>query len=87
MNDVPLNTLRDLKRALKSIGFGVKLKAYSEFTAATYVRLSDRMVLPELFFDEDQRLGWRPLIDFLTANKAPVQAIGKAAGVTGLTEH
>lgn len=82
-NKPKLETLADLRKEIKKLGYNVKTKTLSFGRHATYVSPSGR----ELTFNVATSKGWeqwKPLLDFVKDNREEIKHIGKSEGVRGL---
>ena len=79
-----MNTLNDLRRIIKPLGFNVKTRSLSWRQHATYVRLADKAELTGNVFTPETLAQWKPILDFRRDNRAALQSLREATGVIGL---
>ena len=79
-----MNTLNDLRKIIKPLGFTVKTRSLSWGQHATYVRLVDKAELTGNVFTPETLAQWKPILDFRRDNRAALQSLREATGVIGL---
>lgn len=80
-----IKTLKDLRAALKPLGYGIRTKRLSWGPQATFFLLADEShaLTYDVFTPELLRL-WTALFTFLREHAEELKAIHKAEGVYGL---
>ena len=76
--------LSELRKELKAIGFKVKIESLSFGKYATFTNM-DGHTMPSIFFGEEHRLKWFPLIDYRTVNHERLVELTKSDYICGLT--
>lgn len=77
-----MQTLNEVRKALKKIGFKLKIETLSWGRHASYVdSLGERM--PQIF-DKESLSYWQPLIDFRNTHKDELKAIAKEERIIAL---
>ena len=79
-----MKTISELRKAIKPLGFTVKIRSLSWRPHATYIRISDKAELTSNVFTPESLAGWKPIMDFRRDNKAALQALRESTGVYGL---
>jgi hypothetical protein len=76
--------LSELRKELKAIGFKVTTKSLSFGKYATFTNM-DGHTMPSIFFGEEHRLKWFPLIDYRTVNHERLVELTISDSIRGLT--
>jgi len=76
--------LTELRKELKAIGFKVKTESLSFGKYATFTDMNGKS-LPSIFFGEEHRQVWLPLIEYRTNNNARLVELTKSDYICGLT--
>ena len=79
-----MKTISELRKAIKPLGFTVKIRSLSWGPHATYIRMSDKAELTSKVFTPESLAGWKPIMDFRRDNKAALQALRESTGTYGL---
>ncbi len=79
-----MDTLNELRKAIKSIGFGVRTKQNSFGGSATYYHIETGEKLNSNVFTAEKLLLWKPLFDFRKANNESLKRIRIYEDCTGL---
>lgn len=79
-----MQTLAELRRAIKPLGFKIKTQTMSWGRHATYVRLSDNRELTYNVFTPEDLAQWNPLFDWLRDHTAEVLQVGATEDLRGL---
>ena len=79
-----MTTLKELRAALKPLGYGVRTKRLAWGPHATFVRLSDGHGLTYDVFTPETLAIWSPLFGWLREHSADMKAIHKNERVFGL---
>jgi hypothetical protein len=80
---IHIQELKDLRKALKLIGFNVKTKTYSHGQHAHFTN-SVGNKLPTLFFTQEELAEWQPLLDYLDGHKNDLISIKHNEQIYGL---
>ena len=76
--------LSELRKELKAIGFKVKTESLSFGKYAIFTNMNgDKM--PSIYFGEEHRQQWLPLIEYRTNNHNRLAELTKSDYITGLT--
>ena len=79
-----MQSITDLRKALKLIRFNVKTKTYSHGRHAHFTNsVGDK--LPTLFFTQEELAEWQPLLDYLDDHKDDLISIKHNEQIYGLT--
>lgn len=78
-----LNTISDIRKAIKPLGFNIKTKQYSYGIHAAWFRLEDKRELPTIF-TEATLAEWQPLLDWRKEHKEELTAIKNSGLIYGL---
>lgn len=83
-----METIAELRKALKAIGFKVKTEKMSWGRHATYQDLEGN-TLPFIYHGDGvySNAHWEPLNAFLLGNKTHLRELGKKENITGLQIH
>jgi hypothetical protein len=84
MKNNTFETLADLRKAIKPLGFKVKTKSLSWGQHATYARISDGVELNGNVFTPETFAEWKPLFDFFKENTEQIKNLREATGIIGL---
>lgn len=76
-----METLTDVRKELKALGYGVKTKSVSWGRAATYTK--DGVNMPSIFTHETLPI-WKPLIDWRKDNREQLKIVRNNEDCTGL---
>jgi hypothetical protein len=79
-----MNSLNELRKELKAIGYNVRTKTYSWGQSVRYFQISDGRELPTIFTKESLE-HWQPLLKFLRDNTARLKELNKRTKIYGLT--
>ena len=79
-----MKTISELRKAIKPLGFTVKIRSLSWGPHATYIRISDKAELTNNVFTPESLAGWKPILDFRRDNRAALQALRESTGTYGL---
>ena len=79
-----MKTISELRKAIKPLGFTVKIRSLSWGPHATYIRISDKAELTSNVFTPESLAGWKPILDFRRDNRAALQALRESTGTYGL---
>lgn len=84
-----MENLSDVRRELKAIGFKVKTETFSWGRSATYTDLLKNN-RPTVYYGDigvNSLAYWKPLNDFILANKSDLETIGWKEEIKSLTFH
>jgi len=76
--------LTELRKELKAIGYKVKTETLSFGKCATFTD-SNGLSMPSIYFCEEHRLKWLPLIEYRTVNHDRLVELTKSDSISGLT--
>ena len=78
-----MNTLKELRKELKAIGFKLTIKTLSWGKHATYKDINNNE-LPSIFTIESKKQ-WQPLINLLTKNNDSLLKLSKEQNIIALS--
>jgi hypothetical protein len=81
-----METLNELRKELKKIGFNIKTKTYSEFISATFIHIESKQELSFNCGDSSSWDLWKPLAVFCQEHKNDLLQIKNNEKITGLTK-
>jgi hypothetical protein len=70
-----MNTLTDIRRAIKPLGFKVTTKTTSYGRHATYIHIESGEALTFNVFTPEKLAKWKPLLDWRAAHKTELQTV------------
>lgn len=79
-----MNTLSDIRKAIKPLGFKLKTERLSWGQHATYVHIESGMEGNSNVFTPELLAVWKPLFDWKTANRDQLQHVREETGCIGL---
>ena len=79
-----METLNDLRKAIKPLGYKVKTKALSWGPHATYVHAATGEECTANVFTSDTLAKWLPLFDWIKANADNLRSLREKTGTVGL---
>lgn len=79
-----MDTLNDLRKAIKPLGYKVKTKTLSWGPHATYVHAATGDECTANVFTADTLAKWLPLFDWIKANIEPLRLLREKTGTVGL---
>ena len=79
-----METIQDVRKALKPLGFNIKTVSTSWGKAATYIHTESAARLDFNVFTPEQRETWKPLFDWQSANGDALKRVRKNENCTGL---
>lgn len=78
-----MQTINELRKALKPLGFTVKTKAYSHGTHATYESLDGNKLTYDVFTQETMPI-WKKLFIWKEEHRNALKALRENTGIIGL---
>ena len=79
-----MQTINDVRKAIKPLGFGLKTKSMSWGKAATYTHLASGAELTGNVFTAETREKWIALFDWRKANREALDVVRKSEVCSGL---
>lgn len=79
-----MESLADIRKAIKPLGFSVKTKSTSFGKHATYIHKESGQELTFNVFSPELLERWRPLIEWGKAHSKEIDAIRKEESIVGL---
>jgi hypothetical protein len=79
-----MNTIAELRKALKPLGYGIKTKSLSWGPHATYFRIHDKVELTGNVFTPETLAEWLPLFDWIRKNVETLRDLRQKTGTVGL---
>jgi hypothetical protein len=79
-----MNTIAELKKALKPLGYGVRIKTLSWGPHATYFRVEDKTNLTGNVFTAETLAKWTPLFNWIRDNAETLRELRQKTGTVGL---
>lgn len=79
-----MNTINDIRKAIKPIGFKVKTQSLSWGRHATYIHIDSGQELSFNVFTPDTLARWKPLIDWIKTNNNALEQIRESSDIRGL---
>lgn len=79
-----METLSQLRAAVKKLGFKIKTESFSWGRHAIYVHAESGRPLAHNVFTAEELERWNPLFTFIREHKETVKKIGEEEGVKGL---
>ena len=69
-----METINEVRKAIKPLGFNIKIKSLSWGQHATYFRIIDKKEMPSIF-TSDTLPEWKPIIEWRKENRELLKAI------------
>lgn len=79
-----MQTIAEVRKALKPIGYGLKTKRTSWGICATFTHLATAQELNSNVFTAETLATWKHLFDWRKANRESLQQVRENEGCTGL---
>ena len=78
-----METVNDIRKAIKPLGFNIKLKSLSWGVHATYIDNTTKRAMPSIFTRETLK-HWKPLIDWRKENREALKSLRSISEIIGL---
>jgi len=81
-----LETINDVRKAIKPLGYKLKTNQISWGRAVTYIHIATNTELNFNVFTADSLATWKPLLDWLKDNREQLRVVRDNEGCIGLVK-
>jgi len=82
-----METLNDVRKAIKPLGFTVSTQKHSFGTSATYKHVESGEKLTYNVMNEERQKRWSPLVQWAKSNADSLKALQSKESISGLVFH